>query len=122
MQTPIPTILSGNHNGRSKKHSSRLFIRRPLDLRARLVALLSTGEHVIVHARTRDVSCTGAGLTLTSELPMGTAVMLCLRLPDTAGQLCLQAVVARRQGFRAGLQFVRPSPEQRLLLSELCCA
>lgn len=96
-------------------------MRSPLDLRARLVALLATGEHVIVHARTRDLSHSGAGLTLTSELPSGTSVVLCLSLPG-GGQLCMQAVIARRHGFRAGLRFVRPTAEQRLLLSELCCA
>jgi hypothetical protein len=96
-------------------------MRRPLDLRARLVALLATGEHVIVHARTCDLSHSGAGVTLTGELPTGTDVMLCLRLPG-GGQLCMQAVIARRHGFHAGLRFVRPTAEQRLLLSELCFA
>jgi hypothetical protein len=92
-----------------------------MDLRARLVALLDTGERVIVHARTRDLSHSGAGVTLTGELPSGTGVVLCLRLPD-GGQLCMKAVIARRQGLRAGLQFLRPTAEQRLMLSELCCA
>jgi hypothetical protein len=118
---PAPTIHSASRSNRNPNHSSRLFIRRPLDLRARLVALLATGEHVIVHARTRDLSHSGAGLTLTSELPSGTSVVLCLRLP-AGGQLCMQAVIARQRGFRAGLQFVRPTAEQRLLLSELCFA
>jgi hypothetical protein len=82
----------------------------------------STGERIVVHGRTRDLSCSGAGVTLTSELPKGTEVVLCLRLPGDGNVLCLRAVVARRQGFRAGLQFVEPSAKQRLLLSELCYA
>jgi hypothetical protein len=118
---PAPKILSRSHASARSIYSSRLFRRSPLDLRARLVALLATGEHVVVHARTRDLSHSGAGLTLTRELPSGTAVVLCMRLPG-GGQLCLQAVVARQQGFRAGLQFIRPTAEQRLLLGELCCA
>ena len=103
-------------------HASRLFARRPLDLRARLVAMHSTEGSVIVHARTRDLSSTGAGLTLTSELTSGTEVVFCLRLPGTDGQLCLQAVITRRRGFRVGVQFLCPTAQQRLLLSELCCA
>jgi hypothetical protein len=117
----MPTILSASCIKYSSTHRSRLFSRRPLDLRARLVALHATGERTVVHARTRDLSHSGAGLTVTGELASGTAVVLCLRLPG-GGQLCLQAVVARRQGFRCGLRFVRPTAEQRLLLSELCCA
>jgi hypothetical protein len=109
-------------NSRSSIYASRLFSRQPIDLRARLVALYSTGERVIIHGRTRDVSSSGAGLTLTRELPSGTEVVLCLRLPGTGTPLCLQAIITRRQGFRVGLQFVRPTAEQRLLLSELCYA
>ena len=56
------------------------------------------------------------------ELPSGTQVVLCLRLPGRGAVLCLQAVITRRQGFRAGLQFVEPTAAQRLLLSELCYA
>ena len=82
----------------------------------------STGERIIVHGRTRDLSCSGAGVTLTRELPSGTEVVLCLRLPGCGNVLCLRAVITRRQGFRAGLQFVQPTAEQRLLLSELCYA
>ncbi len=61
-------------------------------------------------------------MTLTRELPSGTQVVLCLRLPGSGTVLCLQAVIIRRQGFRAGLQFVQTNAEQRLLLSELCYA
>jgi len=109
-------------SSRSPIYASRLFSRRPLDVRARVVALHSPGERVIIHARTCDVSCGGAGLTLTRSLPSGTEVALCLRLPDNGGLLFLQAVITRRQGFRVGVQFVRTTAEQRLLLSELCCA
>jgi hypothetical protein len=114
----MPTPL----RSQSSHYASRLFSRRPLDLRAHLVALSSTGEHIIVHGRTRDLSRTGAGVTLTCELPSGTEVVLCLRLPGSGELLCLRALITRRQGFRAGLQFIEPSAKQRLLLSELCYA
>jgi hypothetical protein len=114
----MPTMI----NSRPAIHASRILSRRPLDVRARLVAQHSTGEHVVVHARTRDLSCSGAGLTLTSELPSGTRVVLCFQLPGSDTALCLNAVITRRQGFRAGLRFVEPTAEQRLLLCELCYA
>ncbi len=114
----MPTVV----NSRGAIYASRILSRRRLDVRARLLALQSTGERIVVHARTFDVSCSGAGLTLTRELPSGTEVVLSLRLPDSGHTLCLRAVIARRQGFRAGLQFIEPSARQRLLLSELCYA
>jgi hypothetical protein len=109
-------------SSRNSIYASRLLARRPLDLRAHLVAQRSSGERVVVHARTCDLSCSGAGLTLTGSLPSGTEVALCLRLPGDRGQLFLRAVITRCQGFRAGLKFVRTTAEQRLALSELCCA
>jgi hypothetical protein len=118
---------------RSAIYASRLHSRRPLDVRARVVALHSPGDrsvghgvtregvkYSVVHARTRDVSQTGAGLTLTRELRVGSEVVLCFRLPGSGTLLCLAAVVTRGQGFRVGLRFVRPTTQQRLLLSELC--
>ncbi len=112
---PTPT------RDRSSIYASRLFSRRALDQRARLIARFATGERVVVHARTCDISHSGAGLTLTRELPAGTEVTLWLRLPGN-GNLCLQAVIARRAGFHAGIRFVETSAEQRLLLAELCSA
>ncbi len=109
-------------SSRSEIHASRILSRRPLDVRARLVAQHSTGESIVVHARTHDVSCSGVGLTLTRELPSGIKVMLCFRLPGSDTALCLHSVITRCQGFRAGLRFVQPTAEQRLLLSELCYA
>ncbi len=114
--------MPASFHDRSSIYASRLFSRRRLDVRARLVTEHPTGERVIIHARTFDVSRSGAGLTLTHPLPSGTAVVLCLRLPDCGTALCLQAVITRRQGFRVGLQFAQLTAEQRLLLSELCYA
>jgi hypothetical protein len=106
---------------RSSIYASRLFSRSRLDLRARLETVHATGERIVVHARTYDVSRGGAGVTLTRELPLGSNVVLCLRIPGSGSPLCLQAVITRRTGCRAGLRFVGPTAEQRLLLFELCC-
>lgn len=118
----MPTVLSPSSTHRDSIHRSRIYSRRPIDLRARLLARDTQGEQFVVHGWMRDLSCSGAGVTLTSELPSGTEVVLCLRLPGQMGQLRLGAVIRRRQGFRAGLEFLPPTPEQRLQLTELCYA
>ncbi len=121
MPAPFYNQSAPFHN-RSPIYASRLFSRRRLDVRARLVAQHSTGEPIVIHGRTFDLSRSGAGLTLTRQLPSGTCVVLHLRFPDLGKVLCLQAVITRCQGFRVGLQFVQPTAEQRVLLSELCYA
>ena len=114
---------------RSPIYATRLYSRRRVDVRASLVEPWQIEPWQVdrrvtdgvVHGRTVDLSRTGAGLTLTRELAAGTEVVLCLNLP--CGQpLRLRAVVIRRTGFRAGLQFVEPTAEQRLLLLEFCCS
>jgi hypothetical protein len=141
----MPTLL----RDRSAIYANRLFSRRHLDVRARLLALRPTAgrgvigdsatgdrfirdsvignsfvrnsvEGIVIHARTVDVSPAGAGVTLTRELPSGSEVVLCFRHPADGAMLCLHSVVTRSRGFRAGLRFLRPTAEQRLLLSELC--
>lgn len=126
------------HRDPSAIYASRLFSRRRLNVRARVVALgITQGErgtvahgmrrdiehgvkYNVVHARTVDVSHSGAGLTLTRELLSGSEVVLCFRIPSNGALLCLHAIVIRSRGFKAGLRFVKPTAEQRLLLSELC--
>ncbi len=86
-------------------------------------------ERVIsVHARTFDVSRSGAGLTLTRQLPSGTAVVLCLRIPGTGhsalpasrhhpppGIPCWTAICAahRRTARCCSLNSVTPEPDER---------
>ena len=120
----MPTLLRSRSSlYASRLWSSRIWSRRPLDLRARLLTRQAAGGRVlVVHGRTVDLSRSGAGVTLTCELASGTEVVLCLRLPGSGNTLCLRAVITRRRGFRAGLEFVQPTAEQRLLLSELCQA
>ena len=121
-------------------YAGRLFSRRAVDVRARLLARRQVNGHMeeaVVYGRTVDVSCSGAGLTLTCELPAGSEVLLSLQLSNSDGPLChpskpttgspgtplcLRAVVVRRRGCRAGLKFVQPTAEQRLVLLEFCYA
>jgi hypothetical protein len=110
---PIP------HPSQSSIYAGRLYSRRALDLRARVLARQDAGV-VVIHGRTVDLSRSGAGVTLTRELALGTEVVLCLRLPGSGNPLCLRSVITRRRGFRVGLEFLQPSAEQRLLLCELC--
>jgi PilZ domain len=104
-------------------YASRLYSRRLVDVRAQLLARRQAdGRIVVVHGRTVDLSRSGAGVTLTRELASGTEVVLCLQLPGIGEPLCLRAVIRRRHGFRAGLEFVEPTAEQRLLLCRFCHA
>ena len=134
-------LLSGAFTQRPAERSiyaGRLFSRRAVDVRARLLARRQVNgrmEEAVVHGRTVDVSRSGAGLTLTRELPAGSEVLLSLQLPNSDGPLfhsskpttgspgtplCLRAVVVRRRGSRAGLKFVQPTAEQRLVLLKFC--
>jgi PilZ domain-containing protein len=119
-------LPSSETNGVAAKkaavYASRLCARRTLDVRVQLLAR-GAGDRAIarVYARTVDLSPTGVGLTLSRELPAGSEVLLYLKLPGSSAALCLAAEVVRRRGFRAGLQFVRPTAEQRLRLGEFCC-
>jgi PilZ domain len=107
----------------SSAYASRLYVRRRVDVRARLLARPpADGRIVVVHGRTVDLSRSGAGVTLTRELASGSEVVLCLQLPGIGNPLCLRAVIRRRHGFRAGLEFVSPTAEQRLLLCRFCHA
>jgi PilZ domain len=107
----------------SPAYASRLYSRRRVDVRARVLARQQADGHiVVVQGRTVDLSRSGAGVTLTRELASGTEVVLCLQLPGIADPLFLRAVIRRRHGFRAGLEFVEPTAEQRLLLCRFCHA
>ena len=108
---------------RSLIYAGRLYSRRTVDVRARLLAFRRVNGRMVetvVHGRTVDLSRSGAGLMVTRELSAGAEVMLSLVLPGADGPLCLRAKVVRRRGFTAGLEFVQPTAEQRLLLLEFC--
>ena len=122
---------------RNRIFAGRLYSRRALDVRARLVTQRQVhGQRVelVVHGRTVDLSRSGMGLTLTGDLPVGAEVVLSLQLPGSPaspffacgdgsdGPLCLRAVIVRRRGFRAGLKFIEPTAEQRLRLCQFCYA
>jgi hypothetical protein len=116
----MPTPLRDQRSiDRNRVWCNRVWPRRPLDLRAQLLTRPDAGGRgLVVHGRTVDLSRSGAGVTVTHELAAGSEVVLCLRLPG--GTLSLRAIIARRSGFRVGLEFVQPTAEQRLMLSALC--
>jgi hypothetical protein len=121
MPAMLPTMTRSAVSLRSPVYSNRLYARRAVDLRARLLARQKAdGRVMVVYGRTVDLSRTGAGLTLSRELASGTEAVLYLRLPGSDHVLCLNAVIIRRRGFRVGLRFVQPTAEQRLLLCEFC--
>jgi PilZ domain-containing protein len=118
----MPTLLRNQASTeRNRIWCNRVWPRRPLDLRARLLTRPAAGGlGVVVHGRTVDLSRSGAGVTVTCELAEGSEVVFCMHLPGSGTTLDLRAVITRRRGFRVGLEFVQPTAEQRLLLSALC--
>jgi PilZ domain-containing protein len=101
-------------------YENRRYARRKVDVRVRLLTRReSDGRMAVAYARTADLSRGGACVTLSSELSLGTEVLFCVRLPGSDQLLCLKAVVIRRRGFRAGLRFLQPAAEQRLMLCKL---
>ena len=101
-------------------YASRLHTRSSLDLRARVVTMPTQGNPLIVYGRTRNLSRSGVAVTLTGELPAGSEVLFCLRMPASGEALCLRSVVARRHGSLAGLHFLEPTLGQRRQISMLC--
>ena len=118
----MATVLNACYVPPATVHRSRIYSRRRLDTRARLLTRGERGKEEVVHGWMRDLSCSGAGLMLAGDVPPGAEVVLSMRLPNQMGHLNLKAVVRRRQGFRTGLEFLTTTPEQRLMLTELCYA
>jgi hypothetical protein len=118
----MPSLLRSQSSiDRNRIWCNRVWSRRPLDLRASLLTRTTAGGRTaIVQGRTLDLSRSGAGVTVTCELPVGSEVVLCLRIPGIGNTLNLRSIVARSSGFLVGLEFVQPTAEQRLLLSVLC--
>jgi PAS domain-containing protein len=100
-------------------YSSRLHQRRPLDVRVCLLAIDANGEWLRLYGRTRDLSLSGACLTLPCMLPHGSEVALQLRLPQ-GESFAVRAIVIRRQGSRLGVRFLETSAAQRLMLAAYC--
>lgn len=118
----MATVLNACYVPPSTVHRSRIYTRRRLELRARLLTRSERGQENVVQGWMRDLSCSGAGVMIAGEVPAGAEVVLTMRLPNSLGHLSLRAVVRRRQGFRTGLEFLTTTPEQRLMLTELCYA
>ncbi|MDR3764101.1 MAG: PilZ domain-containing protein [Acidobacteriota bacterium] len=118
----MATVLNACFMPPATIHRSRIYSRRPLDMRARLLMRGERGKEEVVHGWMRDLSCSGAGMMLAGNVTPGAEVVLSMRLPNRLGHLNLRAVVRRHQGLRTGLEFLTTTPEQRLMLTELCYA
>ncbi|SRR5258708_7034450 len=66
-----------------------------------------------IYGRTRDISETGLGATVPTDLASGELMELEFQFPDASAPLSLIAEVSFRQGFHYGFRFVGPTPEQR---------
>ena len=102
-------------------YRSRTFDRRHFDLRVKVVCRRN-GRKEIIHGRTSDLSFSGIGVVLSSELPYGTACVLILKFPKVDFDVELPAVVTQGKGFRCGMQFQSLSGEQKLMIQKICKA
>lgn len=68
------------------------------------VAVTSRGR--VLHARSCDLSQTGIGLFLTSELEIGEELQLQYALGDGSPPKKVRAVVRNRTGHRYGVEFL----------------
>ena len=66
-----------------------------------------------IYGRTRDISETGMGATVPTDLAPGELMELEFQFPDEPAPLTLIAEVSFRQGFHYGFKFVGPTPAQR---------
>ncbi len=66
-----------------------------------------------IYGRMRDISETGLGATVPSELASGELMELEFQFPDEPAPLTLIAEVSFCQGFHYGFKFVGPTPAQR---------
>ena len=68
---------------------------------------------VRIYGRTRDISETGMGATVPTDLASGEVMELEFQFPDAPAPVSLIAEVSFRQGFHYGFKFVGPTPGQR---------
>jgi PilZ domain len=102
-------------------YRSRTFERHNFDLRVKLM-LPCNGRANIIHGRSRDLSFSGMGVTLSQDVPRGTACLLVIKFPKVDFELQLPVRVTHSRGSRYGLQFHQLSGEQRLLIQKICKA
>ena len=102
--------------GQPSKHvAARRGPRYPVDLPLRVqVATPARNEFMLGHGR--DVSHGGMAIYIPVELETGDAVLVELIFSTPPEILTLRAEIKNRMGFKYGVEFIRPSPEQQQVL------
>ena len=92
--------------------SARRWPRYPVDLSLRVRVPTSSGfENMLAHGR--DVSQGGMAVYVPAELKVGDTVFLEIIFPGVPLPLALRAAIKNRTGFKYGVEFVDPTPEQQ---------
>ena len=66
-----------------------------------------------IYGRTRDISETGLGATVPTDLAFGELMELEFQFPDAQAPVSFIAEVSFRQGFHYGFKFMGPTARQR---------
>ena len=112
--------MESSATGRTPQQTStgivaRRWPRYPVDLPLRVrVATLAGHEFMLGHGR--DVSQGGMALYVPAELEVGYTVVLELILTGSKKPLTLRAQIKNRTGFRYGVEFLDPTPEQQEII------
>ena len=92
--------------------SMRRWTRYNVSLSLRVRVPTASGEEFML-AHGRDVSQGGMAVYVPADLEIGNAVLLELIFPGTEKPLTLHATIKNRMGFKYGVEFMNPTPEQQ---------
>jgi hypothetical protein len=107
--------LQNRADNSSAETPGRRWYRYPVDLSLRVRVPTSTGfEYMLAHGR--DVSQGGMAVYVPVELDIGDTVLLELIFPGLPEPLTLSASLKNRTGFKYGVEFVGPTPDQQAII------
>ena len=75
-----------------------------------------------VYGQGSDISESGMALFLPTELESGQAIQAELMLPYTREKLVLRGVARNRAGFRYGIEFLKLTDHEKVLIGRVCNA
>src|SRR6476660_9087092 len=111
--TGIVSSLKSCHEDIMTEYSAiRRWARYSVNLRLRLRIATPSG-HEYMLGQARDVSQGGMAVYVPVELDVGDIAAMELFFPNSQEPITLSAVVKNRIGFKYGVEFVSPSPDQQ---------
>ena len=96
----------------TERAGTRRWTRYTVNLSLRVRVPTTSGQEFML-AHGRDVSQGGMAVYVPVELEIGETILLELIFPTLPGPLRLSATVKNRFGFKYGVEFMEPAPEQQ---------